>query len=126
MAQPGRIAGIAGAVAFGVFFAVWFLVPKGMGFGDVRLAGAIGVTVGYLSLLHAYVAFLAGFLLGMVFGLALMVVASGRKTRIPFAPCPRRRGGDRGVFWVASASRPPSAGLSSRRRHPWLPGPVGR
>jgi leader peptidase (prepilin peptidase)/N-methyltransferase len=78
---------IAGAVAFGIFFLIWWFVPRGMGFGDVRLAGVIGMTVGYLSLLHAYVAFLAGFVIGMVFGLAMMVVSStGRKTRIPFAP----------------------------------------
>ncbi len=78
---------VAGAVAFGLFFTIWFLVPKGMGFGDVRLAGAIGITVGYLSLLHAYVAFLAGFLLGMVFGLAMVAGGpSGRRTHIPFAP----------------------------------------
>ncbi len=78
---------IAGAVAFGLFFAVWWFIPRGMGFGDVRLAGAIGFTTGWLSLLHAYVAFLAGFVVGMVFGLVLMVVTStGRKTRIPFAP----------------------------------------
>ena len=78
---------IAGAVAFAVFFAVWWFVPQGMGFGDVRLAGAIGVTVGYLSLLHAYVAFFAGFLIGTVFGLVMATVwSSGRKTRIPFGP----------------------------------------
>jgi leader peptidase (prepilin peptidase) / N-methyltransferase len=78
---------IAGAVAFALFFAVWWFIPRGMGFGDVRLAGAIGLTVGYLSLLHAYVAFLAGFVVGMLFGLVMMVVSSaGRKTRIPFAP----------------------------------------
>ncbi|MGD0881760.1 MAG: A24 family peptidase [Acidimicrobiales bacterium] len=80
-------AAIAGAVAFGVFFVIWFVVPRGMGYGDVRLAGAIGVTVGYLSLLHAYLAFLVGFVLGLVLGLVLMVGSSaGRKTRIPFAP----------------------------------------
>jgi leader peptidase (prepilin peptidase) / N-methyltransferase len=78
---------IAGAVAFVLFFAVWWFIPRGMGFGDVRLAGAIGFTTGWLSLLHAYVAFLAGFLVGMVFGLVLVAVSSaGRKTRIPFAP----------------------------------------
>ena len=67
-----------------------------MGFGDVRLAGAIGLTVGYLSLLHAYVAFLAGFVIGMVFGLVMMVVSSaGRKTRHPVRPVAGRRGGDR-------------------------------
>jgi leader peptidase (prepilin peptidase)/N-methyltransferase len=78
---------IAGLVAFGVFFAVWWFVPRGMGFGDVRLAAAIGVSVGYLSLLQAYVAFLAGFVIGLVFGLVVMVVSSTeRRTRIPFAP----------------------------------------
>lgn len=78
---------IAGVVSFAVFFVVWWFVPRGMGFGDVRLAGVIGLTVGYLSLLHAYIAFLSGFVIGMVFGLALMAVTSaGRRTRIPFAP----------------------------------------
>lgn len=80
-------AAIGGAVAFALFFAVWWFVPRGMGFGDVRLAGSIGLTVGYLSLLHAYIAFLAGFVVGTVFGLAMMAVSTtGRKTRIPFAP----------------------------------------
>jgi leader peptidase (prepilin peptidase) / N-methyltransferase len=78
---------IAAAVAFGLFFAIWWFIPKGMGFGDVRLAGSIGFTVGYLSLLHAYVAFLIGFVAGMLFGLLMMVISSsGRKTPIPFAP----------------------------------------
>ncbi len=78
---------IAGAAAFAFFFAVWWFVPRGMGFGDVRLAAAIGIAVGYLSLLHAYVAFLVGFLVGAVFGVVMLVVSSsGRRTRIPFAP----------------------------------------
>lgn len=78
---------IAGAVSFLVFFAIWWFVPRGMGFGDVRLAGSIGLTVGYLSLLHAYVAFLIGFVVGMVFGLVMMATSSaGRRTRVPFAP----------------------------------------
>ncbi len=78
---------IGGVVAFGVFFAVWWFVPRGMGYGDVRLAGVIGIATGFLSLLHAYLAFLAGFVLGMLFGVVLMIGAStGRKTRIPFAP----------------------------------------
>ncbi len=90
---------IAGAVAFAIFFALWWFVPRGMGFGDVRLAGAIGLTVGYLSLVHAYVAFVAGFVIGMVFGLVLMVVSSaGRKTRIPFAPS-LAAGAVIAVFW---------------------------
>jgi prepilin signal peptidase PulO-like enzyme (type II secretory pathway) len=92
---------IGGLVAFGLFFAVWWFIPRGMGFGDVRLAGVIGFTTGWLSLLHAYVAFLAGFLVGMVFGLVLMAVTSaGRKTRIPFAPS-LSVGAVIAVFWGA-------------------------
>jgi len=78
---------ICGAAAFALFFVIWFLVPRGMGFGDVRLAGVIGLTVGYLGVVHAYLAFLVGFVVGLVFGVVLMVGSSaGRKTRIPFAP----------------------------------------
>ncbi len=92
---------IAGVVAFGLFFAVWWFIPRGMGFGDVRLAGVIGFTTGWLSLLHAYVAFLAGFLVGMVFGLILAAVSSaGRKARIPFAPS-LSVGAVIAVFWGA-------------------------
>lgn len=92
-------AAIAGGVAFAVFFAIWWFVPRGMGFGDVRLAGTIGLTVGYLSLIHAYVAFLAGFVLGMVVGLAMMIVSgAGRRTRIPFAPS-LGAGAVIAVFW---------------------------
>jgi len=81
------IAVVGGAVAFVVFFVIWFAMPRGMGFGDVRLAGVIGLTVGYLGLVHVYLAFLSGFVIGLLFGLALMVGSSaGRKTRIPFAP----------------------------------------
>lgn len=80
-------AAACGAAAFALFFVIWFLVPRGMGFGDVRLAGVIGLTVGYLGVVHAYVAFLVGFVTGLVFGLVFMVGSpAGRRTRIPFAP----------------------------------------
>ena len=70
--------------------------PTGMGFGDVRLAGAIGLTVGYLSLLHAYVAFLAGFVIGLLFGLVMMVgVVVRPQDPDPLRPVAGRRGGDR-------------------------------
>ena len=80
-------AAIGGAVAFGLFFTIWWFIPQGMGYGDVRLAGVIGIGTGYLSLVHAYLAFFGGFVIGLVFGVIMMaVLGSGRKTRIPFAP----------------------------------------
>jgi leader peptidase (prepilin peptidase)/N-methyltransferase len=80
-------AAIGGAIGFVAFYLLWFLYPKGIGFGDVRLAGLIGMSLGWLGLLYLYVGFTAGFLAGTVFGLALLVRwRAGRKTPFPFGP----------------------------------------
>ena len=90
---------IGAAIAFAVFFVVWFLYPRGLGFGDVRLAAAIGLGLGWLGLLHLYVGFLVGFLAGVLFGLVVMARrGSGRKTRIPFATA-LALGAVVGVIW---------------------------
>jgi leader peptidase (prepilin peptidase)/N-methyltransferase len=97
-------AAIAGGVAFGLFFLIWFFVPRGMGFGDVRLAGLIGVGLGYLSLLHAYLGFLGGFLLGLLVGVVVLVRSSeGRKTRVPFGP-PLAGGAVVATLWGGAAA----------------------
>lgn len=78
---------IAGAAAFALFFAVHLALPRGMGFGDVRLAGLIGLSVGWLGLGHAFIAFFASFLFGALVGVVIGVVTGGgRKTKIPFGP----------------------------------------
>jgi leader peptidase (prepilin peptidase) / N-methyltransferase len=80
-------AAVAGVVSFAAFFVVHIAVPRGMGYGDVRLAGLIGMATGWLGFGHAFVAFLGAFVLGSVLGLAVMVATGGgRKTRIPFGP----------------------------------------
>ncbi|HMK99078.1 MAG TPA: A24 family peptidase [Acidimicrobiales bacterium] len=80
-------AAIAAAAAFVAFLAVHLLVPKGMGFGDVRLAALVGGASGWLGLGHAFLTFFAAFVLGAAVGLAVMAVGrGGRKTRIPFGP----------------------------------------
>ncbi len=42
-------AGVGGVVAFVAFYAISFAYPAGMAFGDVRLAGVIGVFLGWLG-----------------------------------------------------------------------------
>jgi leader peptidase (prepilin peptidase) / N-methyltransferase len=80
-------AAIGGALAFGAFLAIHLAVPRGMGFGDVRLAGVLGFATGWLGLGHTFVGFFAAFVLGAVIGVAAMAVSgAGRKTRIPFGP----------------------------------------
>lgn len=80
-------AGIGGGVAFLLFFALWWFYPSGMGFGDVRLAGLIGIGMGWIGLLDVYIGFMVAFIVGSLVGLAIMIVkGTGRKTRLPFAP----------------------------------------
>jgi leader peptidase (prepilin peptidase) / N-methyltransferase len=80
-------AAIGGAVAFTAFFLLHLAVPKGMGFGDVRLAGVIGLGTGWLGLGHVFVAFATAFVLGGVIGIGVMIATGGgRKTKVPFGP----------------------------------------
>jgi len=85
--HPLLDAAIGGAVCFAVFFVIWFIAPRGMGFGDVRLAGLIGAGLGWLGFGQVFVGFLAAFVVGAVIGLVLMTVkGTGRKTALPFGP----------------------------------------
>ena len=92
-------AAIGGLAAFAVFFAIWFIAPRSMGFGDVRLAGLIGMALGWLGLGEVYIGFLVAFVAGSVFGVVKMVVqGTGRKTALPFGPG-LAIGGVVGVLW---------------------------
>lgn len=57
--------------------------PQGSGFGDVKLAGLIGLYLGWLGWGSLLVGAFLGFLLGAVVGIALMVRgrAGREKTR---------------------------------------------
>ena len=76
------------AIFGGFFFLIAFLVPRGMGMGDVRLALLLGTFLGYLGgpgfvLLGMFMSFLTGGVIGMI---AAGVTKGGRKMKIPFGP----------------------------------------
>jgi leader peptidase (prepilin peptidase) / N-methyltransferase len=75
---------IAGAGAFTFLLIAALVHPAGMGMGDVKLAGVMGL---YLGLAVAP-ALLIAFLLGSVVGIAMLVRhgAAARKRGVPFAP----------------------------------------
>jgi leader peptidase (prepilin peptidase)/N-methyltransferase len=77
-----------GALALGAGYFVLFLVhPSGMGFGDVKLAVGMGAVLGWYGWSVVLLGAFAGFLLGAVYGGALVVVRrAGRRTAIPFGP----------------------------------------
>jgi leader peptidase (prepilin peptidase)/N-methyltransferase len=75
---------IAGAGAF-VFFLVAALIhPKGMGMGDVKLAGVMGLYLGKLVIPALFIAFLVGSVVGIV--LVMRHGMRSRKVGVPFAP----------------------------------------
>ncbi len=76
-----------GMLALGGLYLVLALVrPGAMGFGDVKLAGALGLWLGWLGADQLVVGSIAGFLLGGLFGAAMLLAGRGRKARIPFGP----------------------------------------
>lgn len=80
-------AGLGMAALFGFYFLLAFIYPAGMGFGDVKLAGVLGLYLGWLGWAEVISGGFLGFLLGGVVGGGLMVARrAGRKSQIPFGP----------------------------------------
>jgi len=80
-------AAIGGLIAFGFYFAVWFLYPAGMGFGDVKLSGVVGMYLGWISYGVLVAGLFLGFLIGALVSIGLVLFAgAGRKTKVPFGP----------------------------------------
>ena len=78
---------LGGAAMFAVYFALCFAYPAGMGFGDVKLAGVLGMATAWIGWGPWAAGLFLGFLLGGVFGVLLMARGrGGRKTAVPFGP----------------------------------------
>jgi leader peptidase (prepilin peptidase) / N-methyltransferase len=82
-ALPERLA--TGTTAGGFLLVAGLIRPDGMGLGDVKLAGVIGVNLGAGVALAMVVSFAAGSLVGLAL-LARHGWAARTRT-IPFAPC---------------------------------------
>lgn len=77
-----------GALAMAaLYWLLWAVYPTGMGFGDVKLAGVLGLFLGFLGWQHLMVGIAAGFVVGGLWGLVLIVSSRGTaKSAIPFGP----------------------------------------
>lgn len=76
------VALISGAAYF--CFMLAFGIAGGMGMGDVKLAGVLGLTAGLLGLSAAIISPVAAFLLGGV--AAIAALRAGKGSSIPFGP----------------------------------------
>ena len=87
--EPSRaVAVVAGGLGGFLGLLILALIqPRGMGMGDVKLAGFIGIGLGYLGWGHVVLGLFGGFLLGGVISIVLMVTRiRGRRDMIPFGP----------------------------------------
>ncbi|HVT65156.1 MAG TPA: prepilin peptidase [Mycobacteriales bacterium] len=76
------------AAMFSFYAALWFVYPAGMGLGDVKLSGVLGLYLGWLSWRALVVGAASAFLVGAVVSVVILLVVqgSGRKTKVPFGP----------------------------------------
>lgn len=80
-------AGIGAAALFTFYFALAFIYPAGMGFGDVKLAGIVGAVLGFLSYPSLLIGAFAAFLLGSMAGITTILSGRGTgRTALPFGP----------------------------------------
>lgn len=89
---PSDFSALLRAVLAGVALLVFYVVlrvvyPAGMGLGDVKLSGVLGLYLGWVGWSAVVVGAFAAFLLGGVYGVALVVLRrAGRKSTLPFGP----------------------------------------
>ncbi len=86
---PPFVRAVEGMAALYAFYFVlcYGTAGKGMGFGDVKLAGVLGLYLGWLGWSQLLVGSFAAFALGAVVSIGLVLGAgAGRKTRVPFGP----------------------------------------
>lgn len=78
---------IGGVAGFTALLLIHLVAPRGMGFGDVRLAGVIGMMLGWLGLGDVVLGLFLAFLMASVIGLGLMMTRlRSRKDAVPFGP----------------------------------------
>jgi leader peptidase (prepilin peptidase)/N-methyltransferase len=82
-----RRAAIGGVCGWGALLVIHLINPRGMAFGDVRLAAVIGMYAGWLGYDHVILALFLGFIAAAVVGGVLIVSRRrGAKDPVPFGP----------------------------------------
>jgi leader peptidase (prepilin peptidase)/N-methyltransferase len=75
------------AALYALYLVMHLVSPGSLGFGDVKLSGLIGLLLGWLGVAHAVLAVLAGFLVGGLIALVMLVGQRvGLRSHIAFGP----------------------------------------
>ncbi|WP_062429259.1 prepilin peptidase [Herbidospora daliensis] len=89
LAPTGRllVAAACGLAMAGIYLILWFGRPSGIGFGDVKLAGLVGLVAGAVGVDAVIIAGVGGQLLGGLWALGLLIARKGTRTsEFPFGP----------------------------------------
>ncbi len=73
-------------IAGATYFVLWLIYPRGMGYGDVRLSGVLGLGLGFLGWGQLFTGVYSGFLLGGVLGALLSALRLFDRKSYPFGP----------------------------------------
>ncbi len=74
------------AVYFGLLYLVWLIVPRGMGFGDVRLAAVLGLYLGWINLVLPMIGLFIACVAGIVLGVGYRMTVRDGSRFFPFGP----------------------------------------
>jgi len=86
--RPAALRTLAGGLLLWVVYRLLHQIhPAGMAYGDVRLAGLIGLYLAWLGWMPLAVGAFAGFLFGSLGGVLVMALrGGGLRTKIPYGP----------------------------------------
>lgn len=86
--DPTRIGlAVAGALGYCLFLGIpAFVMPRGMGLGDVKLALLLGLFLGWLHPLLIGFSLMIACVLGVVVGIGMLAVRRGKSQPFPFGP----------------------------------------
>ncbi|TDC51934.1 prepilin peptidase [Actinomadura sp. KC345] len=74
------------AALLAIYFVQAFAAPAGIGMGDVKLSGVLGLYLGWFGLDAWVLGLLATYLLGGLAGIGILIVRRTRKGEFPFGP----------------------------------------
>jgi leader peptidase (prepilin peptidase)/N-methyltransferase len=78
---------VCGLVGLAIFMIMHVVYPAGMGMGDVKLAGIIGLVTGWVSIATSIVALMFAFFLSAIVSVVLLLSRRATmKTALPFGP----------------------------------------
>ncbi len=84
--QRFRNALIGMALLFALYLLSAFISPSGIGMGDVKLSGVVGLYLGWFGREAWIAGVMAGYLLGALVGIGILIVRRTRKFEFPFGP----------------------------------------